>query len=147
MITATGNYCLIFSSNDGCWLLGDRFLFFMCNDVLIFHLSHAVYKWVHWKLLLVLKSSVCSCIICKINTRCLFVSWENNLQWKRCIRKVTVQTQANVLLLFEWCWILQRIKVKLLPKCSFFCECIWVKPLCKSIIMTKEALRITVFTF
>ena len=36
------------------------------------------------------------------------------------------------------------IKVKLAPKCNqgFICECIWVKPLCKCIITTKEALQI-----
>ena len=41
-------------------------------------------------------------------------------------------------------------KVKPSPKCNlgFFCECIWVKPLDKSIVMTKEALlRFTVFSF
>ena len=37
-------------------------------------------------------------------------------------------------------------EVKLSPKC-IFCECMQVKPLCKSIIMTKEALlRLTVFS-
>ena len=42
------------------------------------------------------------------------------------------------------------LKVKLLPKCNlcFFCECIWVKPSCKSIISTKEMLlRFTIFSF
>ena len=42
------------------------------------------------------------------------------------------------------------IKAKHLPKCNlgFFCECIWVKPLCKRIIMTKEALLgFTIFLF
>ena len=42
------------------------------------------------------------------------------------------------------------LKAKLSPKCNlgFFCECIWVKPSCKSIITTKEALlRSTVFSF
>ena len=42
------------------------------------------------------------------------------------------------------------VKVKLSPKCNlgFFCECIWVKPLCINIIMTKEALlSFTVFSF
>ena len=41
------------------------------------------------------------------------------------------------------------IKVKLLPKCNlgFFCECVWVKSLCESVIMTKEALlRLTIFS-
>ena len=42
------------------------------------------------------------------------------------------------------------VKVKLWPKCNLgsFCECIWVKPSCKSIITMKEALlRFTVFSF
>ena len=45
---------------------------------------------------------------------------------------------------------IHSVKVKLLPKCNlgFFCECIWVKPSCKSIITTKDALlRFTVFSF
>ena len=44
----------------------------------------------------------------------------------------------------------KTIKAKLLPKCNlgFFYECIWVKPSCKSIIMTEEALsRFTVVSF
>ena len=42
------------------------------------------------------------------------------------------------------------VKVKLSPKCNlgFICEHTWVKPLCKSKFMTKEALlRLTVFSF
>ena len=42
------------------------------------------------------------------------------------------------------------LKVKLSPKCSLsiFCECKCVRPLCKSIITTKEALlRFTVVSF
>ena len=42
------------------------------------------------------------------------------------------------------------LKVKLSPKrnLGFFCECIWVKPSCKSMITMKEAfLRFTVFLF
>ena len=42
------------------------------------------------------------------------------------------------------------LKVKLLPKSNigFICECIWVKPSCKSIITMKEALlRFTVVSF
>ena len=55
-----------------------------------------------------------------------------------------------------WWWKVEaiqearNIKVKLSPKCNlgFFCECIWVKPSCKSIITTKEAiLRLTVVSF
>ena len=41
-------------------------------------------------------------------------------------------------------------EVKLSPKCNlgFFCELLWVKPSCKSIITRKEALlRLTVFSF
>ena len=36
----------------------------------------------------------------------------------------------------------KALKLKLSPKSNlgFICECIWVKPLCKSIITTKEAL-------
>ena len=52
------------------------------------------------------------------------------------------------------CLIIQlnyiHLKWKLSPKYNlgFFCECTWVKPLCKSIILTKEALlRFTVFSF
>ena len=36
-----------------------------------------------------------------------------------------------------------KVKVKLSPKCNlgfFFCECIWAKPSCKSIITMKEAI-------
>ena len=41
------------------------------------------------------------------------------------------------------------VKVKLSLKCNlgFFCECIWVKPSCKSMITKKEALlRLTILT-
>ena len=45
---------------------------------------------------------------------------------------------------------IEYIKVKLKPKSNlgFICECIWVKPLCKSTITTKETLlRFTVVSF
>ena len=42
----------------------------------------------------------------------------------------------------------QTVKVKLSPKYNLgFCQCIWVKPLCKSIITTKEALSSAIFLF
>ena len=44
---------------------------------------------------------------------------------------------------------MEALKAKLSPKCNlgFFCECIGVKPLCKSIITTKEALLRPYFRF
>ena len=48
------------------------------------------------------------------------------------------------------CNIITPFKVKLSPKSDlgFICECICVKPLCKSMITTKEAfLRFTVVSF
>ena len=57
----------------------------------------------------------------------------------------------HLLLLFLLNSHLSHLKAKLSPKCNlgfFFCECIRVKPLCKCIIMTKEALfRFTIFSF
>lgn len=106
--------------------------FLICDNVLICHFSYcseSISECTGKTVLLVLKSSVCSCIICKVNTLCcLFVSWENNLQWKRCIQKVTVQTQANVLPLFEWYWILQSIKRQIQDWCTALHSFIKVLP-------------------
>ena len=50
----------------------------------------------------------------------------------------------------NWSTLNTYLKAKLSPKCNlgFFCECIWVKPLCKRIIMMREALlRFNIFLF
>ena len=47
-------------------------------------------------------------------------------------------------------WDKQLVKVKLSPKCNlgFYCECIWVKPSCKSIITKRGTFRIyCIFVF
>ena len=59
-------------------------------------------------------------------------------------------TRAALLKLFNRTFCAYSLRVKLSPKCSlcFFCDCIWVRPLCKSTMMLKEApLRFTVLSF
>ena len=80
---------------------------------------------------------------------------DRTLVWDWLIVNQCRSTQTDLLssqiLCYQTVEAVNCFKVKLSPKCNlgfFFCKCIWVKPSCKSIITTKEALtRLTVFSF